>query len=266
MSERLKDKVALVVGAGSIGPGWGNGKAAAVLFAREGARVFAADINLDAAQETVGIIEGEGGTAAAHQVDATDAHGMKAMVEACMEAFGRIDVLHNNVGGSVPGGPVEISEEAWDANIAYNLKPAFLACKYVIPIMERQGGGAIVSVSSVAGMRYVDRPLISYQAAKAGLVQFTRGLAVQYAKTGIRANTVLPGLMNTPLVTHRLVEGDDPAKAQEVIARRDAHCPTGKMGDAWDVAYAALYLGSDEAKYVTATEIIVDGGLTAKSG
>jgi len=236
MSGRLQNKVALVVGAGSIAEGLGNGKAAAVLFAREGARVFAVDLNLD------------------------------TMVEACVERFGRIDILHNNVGGSIPGGPVDISEEDWDANIAYNIKPAFLACKYVIPVMERQGGGAIVNVSSVAGMRYVSRPLASYQTSKAGLQQFSRAVGVQYAKTGIRSNTVVPGMMNTPLVQHRLVDKGDPTKAQAVIAARDAMSPTGKMGDAWDVAYAALFLASDEAKYVNATELIVDGGLTAQCG
>ena len=265
MSGRLRDKVALVVGAGSIAEGWGNGKATAVLFAREGAKVFAVDINRAAAQSTVDIIAGEDGTALARQVDATDSAEVKAMVEACMEAFGRIDILQNNVGGSIPGGPVEISEEDWDANIAYNMKPAFLACKYVIPIMERQGGGSIVNISSVAGLRYIDRPLVSYQAAKAGLQQFSRGVAIQYAKAGIRSNTVVPGLMNTPLVHHRLIDKNDPDSEAEVIARRDAFSPTGKMGDAWDVAYAALFLASDESKYVNATEIVVDGGLTAKS-
>ena len=266
MAGRLADKVALVVGAGSVAPGWGNGKACAVLFAREGARVLAADIKLQAAEETVAIIEAEDGTALAHQADATQPGEVEAMIARCLEAFGRIDVLHNNVGGSIPGGPVEIAPDDWDANLVYNLKTAYLACKHALPVMERQGGGAIVNVSSIAGMRYVDRPLASYQAAKAGLVQFSRALGVQYARQKIRCNCVVPGLMNTPLVTHRLVDKDDPAKAAAVIARRDALVPMGHMGDAWDVAYAALYLASDEAKYVTATEIVVDGGLTAQCG
>ncbi|HEX9836557.1 MAG TPA: SDR family NAD(P)-dependent oxidoreductase [Alphaproteobacteria bacterium] len=266
MAGRLTDKVALVVGAGSVAPGWGNGKACAVLYAREGARVLAVDINLDAAEETVAIIAGEGGSARAHQGDATDPAAVQAMIAACLETYGRIDILHNNVGGSIPGGPVDIAPDDWDANLAYNLKTAYLACKYAIPVMERQGGGAIVNVSSIAGMRYVDRPLASYQAAKAGLVQFSRALGVQYAKQRVRCNCVVPGLMNTPLVTHRLVDKTDPARAAEVIARRDALVPMGHMGDAWDVAYAALYLASDEARYVTATEIVVDGGLTAQCG
>lgn len=265
MSGRVQDKVALVVGAGSVGEGWGNGKAAAALYAREGARVLAADVNLSAAEETRDIILSEGGEAQACQADATVAQSVEAMVGACMEAFGRIDILHNNVGGSVPGGPVEMSEEVWDANIDLNLKSVFLACKHVLPIMERQGSGAIVNISSVAGFTYYGSNLIAYKAAKSGLVQFTRGVAMQYVKKGIRANTVVPGLMNTPLVQHRIVDQYGGGDIDAVVARRDAMCPTGKMGDAWDVAYAALYLASDEAKYVTATEIYVDGGFTAKS-
>ncbi len=264
MSGRLEDKVALVVGAGSIAEGWGNGKATAVLFAREGAKVFAVDINPSAAEETVAIIRSEGGTALAHRADATDSDQVQGMIAACLDAFGRIDILHNNVGGSIPGGPVEIDDDDWDANIAYNLKTAFLACKYAIPVMERQGGGAIVNVSSIAAMRCVDRPLASYQAAKAGLVQLSRAIGVEYAAKGIRCNCVLPGMMNTPLVASRLLDKDDPAKAQATLARRHALSPMGRMGDAWDVAYAALYLASDEARYVTATELVVDGGLTAR--
>ncbi len=265
MSGRVQDKVALVVGAGSVGEGWGNGKAAAALYAREGARVLAADVNLGAAEETRDLILSEGGHAVACQADATVAESVETMAGACMDAFGRIDILHNNVGGSEPGGPVEMSEKVWDANIELNLKSVFLACKYVLPIMERQGSGAIVNISSVAGFTYYGNNLIAYKAAKSGLVQFTRGVAMQYIKKGIRANTVVPGLMNTPLVEHRIVNQYGGGDIGEVVARRDAMCPMGKMGDAWDVAYAALYLASDEAKYVTATEIYVDGGFTAKS-
>lgn len=266
MSGRLQDKVALVSGAGCVADGWGNGKAVSVLFAREGAKVFAADINLAAAEETKKIIEDEGGSCIAYQADVMDSAQVEGMVAACAEAFGRIDVLHNNVGGSAPGGAVEMSEELWDRQINYNLKTVFLTCKHAVPQMLTQGGGAIVNVASVAGIRYGDRPLIGYQASKAGLIQFSRALAIQHAKDGIRSNCVLPGLMNTPLVTHRVAVDYNEGKVAETIAARDALCPTGKMGDAWDVAYAALYLASDQAKYVTATEIIVDGGLTAQCG
>jgi len=178
MSGRVQDKIALVVGAGSVGEGWGNGKAVAALYSREGAKVLCADVNLAAAEETRDILLKEGGEAVACQADATAAESVEAMVVACMDAFGRIDILHNNVGGSEPGGPVEMSEEVWDANIDLNLKSVFLACKYVLPIMERQGGGAIVNISSVAGFTYYGNNLIAYKAAKSGLVQFTRGVAM----------------------------------------------------------------------------------------
>ncbi len=264
MPGRLQDKVALVAGAGSVGPGWGNGKAVAVLFAREGAKVFAVDINREAALETSEIIRGEGGESESHAADVTKTDQVRSLVEACVSRFGRIDILQNNVGGSAPGGPVEMSEEEWDVQINYNLKGAFLTCKHVLPVMERQGSGAIVNVSSVAGIRYLGRNMAAYHTAKAGLIQFTRVTAMQYVKKGIRCNCVIPGLMNTPLIAHRIAEQYGSGDVDEMIRQRDSDCPMGKMGDAWDVAYASLYLASDEAKYVTATELIVDGGLSAK--
>ena len=264
MTGRLRDKVVLVVGAGSVGAGWGNGKAAAVLFAREGASVFAVAARIEAAEETGAIIAAEGGACRAYAADATDSDQVRGMVEACVAAHGRIDVLHNNVGGSVPGGPVEMSEPVWDANMDLNLKSVFLTCKHVLPVMERAGRGAIVNVSSVAGLRWLDRPMVAYQASKAGLIQFTRAVALQYAAQGIRANCVVPGLMNTPLVKARIADQYGGGDAERTIAERHAQCPMGHMGDAWDVAHAALFLASDEAKYVTATEIVVDGGLTAR--
>lgn len=265
MAGRVAGKVALVMGAGSVGEGWGNGKAAAVLYAREGAKVVAVDVDLAAAEVTRALIADEGGECLAVQADATKAGDVSATVNACVDAFGRLDILHNNVGGSVPGGPVEMTEEVWDANIAFNLKSVFLSCKYALPIMESQGAGAIVNISSVAGFTYYGSDLIAYKAAKSGLVQFTRGVAMQYARKGIRANSVIPGLMNTPLVLKRVVGQYGGGDAEATIARRDAMCPMGHMGDAWDVAYAALYLASDEAKYVTAAEIFVDGGFRARS-
>ena len=265
MAGRLEGKVALVVGAGAVGPGWGNGKAAAVLFAREGASLFCADVSEAAARETARLIESDGGTARAQRADATRAGDVAGMVEACVDAFGRIDILHNNVGASAPGGPVEMAEETWDAQLTLNLKPAFLACKHALPVMEAAGGGAVVNVASVAGLRHLGRAMIAYATAKAGLVQFTRELALQYAGRGIRANCVVPGLMNTPLVSHRIAAMYGEGDVARTIAERDAQCPMGHMGDAWDVAHAALFLASDEAKYVTATEIVVDGGLVARA-
>lgn len=264
MAERLAGKIALVVGAGSVGEGWGNGKATSVLYAREGAKVFAVDIDREAAEATVSLIEDEGGTAVAHAADATRLSEVESMVDACISSFGRIDILQNNVGGSFPGGPVEMQEDDWHAQLSFNLDAAFLACKCVLPLMESQGAGAIVNVSSVAGLRYFNRPMIAYQTAKAGLIQFTRSVAMQYATRGIRANTVVPGLMHTPLVAQRIADQYGGGDLAATIAKRDAMCPTGKMGDAWDVAYASLFLASDEARYVTATEIVVDGGLVAR--
>ena len=255
MVDRLKDKVALVSGAGSSGPGWGNGKATAALFAREGARVFAVDINLDAALETKRIVEKEGGICEALAGNVSHADDVAAMVDACIAAFGRIDVLHNNVGIVEVGGPVETSEESWDRVNDVNLKQ-------VLPHMERQGKGAIVNIASVSGIRWLGVPYISYAATKAAIIQFTRVIALQYARSGIRANSVLPGMMNTPMVHAPEVIAAYGGSAEEMVRRRDAQCPMGRMGDAWDVAYAALFLASDEAKYITGTELVVDGGLT----
>jgi NAD(P)-dependent dehydrogenase (short-subunit alcohol dehydrogenase family) len=262
MGDRLKDKVALVSGAGSSGPGWGNGKATAVLFAREGAKVIAPDINRDAALETKRIIDGEGGICEAVSADVSRADDVSAMVSACIAAFGRIDVLHNNVGIVEVGGPVETTEESWDHVNNVNLKSMFLTCKQVLPHMEHQAKGAIVNLASVSGIRWLGVPYISYAATKAAVIQFTRVIALQYARSGIRANSILPGMMNTPMVHAPEVVAAYGGSAEEMVRRRDEQCPMGRMGDAWDVAYAALFLASDEAKYITGTELIVDGGLT----
>ncbi|NIA69583.1 glucose 1-dehydrogenase [Pelagibius litoralis] len=264
MAGRLDGKVAMVVGAGSSGPGWGNGKAAAVLFAREGARLFCVDINPAAAEETVAIIRKEGGEAEAQQADASKAGEVAAMVARCLETYGRVDALENNVGILEVGGPVEASEESWDRVLDVNLKSMFLTCKHVLPVMERQGGGVIVNIASIAGIRDTGVPYISYSTSKGAVLPFTRSVALQYAKKGIRANAILPGLMNTPMIVEPLKDSYADGDVGEMIRLRDAQCPTGKMGDAWDVAHAALFLASDEARYITGTELIVDGGLTAK--
>ncbi|MGF1595223.1 MAG: SDR family NAD(P)-dependent oxidoreductase [Kiloniellaceae bacterium] len=264
MAGRLDGKVAMVVGAGSSGPGWGNGKATAVLFAREGARVFCVDINPAAAEETAAIIRGEDGAAESFRADVSRAAEVEAMVARCLEVYGRVDVLDNNVGIVEVGGPVEASEESWDRVIDVNLKSMFLTCKQVLPAMLRQGGGAIVNIGSIAGIRDTGVPYISYSASKGAVVPFTRSVALQYARQGIRANAILPGLMNTPMIVEPLKGAYAEGDVDEMIRKRDAQCPTGRMGDAWDVAYAALFLASDEAKYITGTELVVDGGITAK--
>jgi NAD(P)-dependent dehydrogenase (short-subunit alcohol dehydrogenase family) len=264
MAGRLDGKVAMVVGAGSSGPGWGNGKAAAVLFAREGAKVFCVDINLAAAEETAGLIRAEGGDARSFQANVAKAGEVAALVEACREAYGRIDVLDNNVGIVELGGPVELSEEGWDRVFDVNIKSMFLTCKHVLPIMVAQGGGAIVNIASIAAIRDIGVAYIAYNASKGAVLSFTRSVALQYARQGIRANSILPGLMNTPMIVEPLKGAYAGGDVDEMIRIRDAQCPTGKMGDAWDVAHAALFLASDEAKYITATELVVDGGITAK--
>jgi NAD(P)-dependent dehydrogenase (short-subunit alcohol dehydrogenase family) len=264
MGERLKNKVAIVTGAGSVGPGWGNGKATAVLFAREGAKVYAVDINLNAAQETKEIIEKEGGICAVQKVDVSKSEEVKTMVDRCIETYGRIDILHNNVGIVVVGGPVEITEETWERVMAINLKSMFLTCKYVLPHMEKQGGGAIVNISSIAAIRYTGVPYVTYYTSKAGILGLTQGIALQYAEKNIRANAILPGLMNTPMIVEPLKGVYAAGDVDKMIEIRNKQCPTGKMGDAWDVAHAALFLASDEAKYITGAQIVVDGGITCK--
>jgi NAD(P)-dependent dehydrogenase (short-subunit alcohol dehydrogenase family) len=198
MDVRFKDKVALVLGAGSIRPGWGNGKATAVLFAREGARVFGADCNPDALAETSSIIDAEGGVFVGHVADVTRPDQIDTILEACLERFGRIDILVNNVGGSAPGDPVAMPGEVWVRQFDHNLNYVFHTCKRIIPIMVHQGGGAIVNLASIAALRFFGPDVVAYAASKAALIQFSRVTAVKYAPQNVRINTVIPGLMNTP--------------------------------------------------------------------
>lgn len=267
----LKDKVVFMSGAGSVGDDpdakvWGNGKATAVLLARQGAKIYGVDLRKSAADVTKAIIDKEGGVCVTRAVDMTKAKEVEAAVADCMKQFGRIDILVNNVGGSAPGSAVTMSEEVWDTQIDHNLKTAFLACKYVLPIMEKQGKGAIVNLASVAGLRMTaDRPHVAYSTTKLGILAFSKSTAITYAAKGIRCNTVIPGLMHTALVEHRLAKTIAANDLQGLIDKRNAACPTGKMGDAWDIAHAVLFLASDEARYITGTELLVDGGLTAAS-
>ncbi len=266
MTGRLEGKTALVMGAGSIGPGWGNGKAAAVLFAREGAKVYCVDINEAAAKETAEIIVGEGGDAEHGRADVADAQDVARVVSSCVDRFGRIDALHNNVGIVEVGGVVELPEETWDHVLNVNLKSCYLAMKNVIPVMVGQGGGSIVNISSIASIRFTGVPYATYYASKAAMNHLTRVTAVEYAAQGVRINAILPGLMKTPMVeksvqlANSYAEGDVDVMWRE----RDAQVPMGHMGDAWDVAHAAVYLASDESNYVTGIELVVDGGITLK--
>jgi len=261
MGSRLTDKVAIVTGAGTSGPGMGNGKATALLFAREGAAVVAVDLRAEAAQATADEITAEQGRALAIGGDVSSAADVRRIVDTTVERFGRVDVLHNNVGIEIPGDPVTTREEDWDRVHAVNLKSVFLLCKHVIPHMERQGGGAIVNVSSVASIRWSPVPYFAYHTSKAALNHLTRVVARQYASKKIRCNVILLGMMDTPHV--RSFMHERPAEEVErVMRKRDAACPMGHMGDAWDAAHAALFLASDEARYITGAELVVDGGLT----
>jgi NAD(P)-dependent dehydrogenase (short-subunit alcohol dehydrogenase family) len=263
---RLKGKTAIVVGAGSIGPGWGNGKATAVIFAREGAQAFCVDRSAPAAKETVEIITSEGGKALAFTADASRAADIEAMVAACVKAYGRIDVLDNNVGIAETGSVVEVSEADWDRVFAVNLKSAFLAMKHVIPVMTEQGGGSIINISSIASIRHLGISYVTYGTTKAAMNQMTRTTAVEFAAKNIRVNAILPGLMKTPMVEHSagLAASYANGDIEAMWRARDAQVPMGRMGDAFDVANAALFLASDDSKYVTGIELVVDGGITLK--
>jgi NAD(P)-dependent dehydrogenase (short-subunit alcohol dehydrogenase family) len=268
---RLAGKVAIVIGAGSSGPGWGNGKATAMRFAREGAAVVCADNRLAAAEETAALIGGEGGRALAVACDWTMSDQVAALVERALAAFGRIDILDNNVGIAETGGVVEVDEALWEKVFAINLKGAYLAMKHVLPVMVRQFAadgrqGSIINISSIASVRYTGVPYVTYAATKAALNQMTKVTAAEYAGRGVRVNAILPGLMKTPMVEHsaglaKAYAGGDIAA---MWAARDRQVPMGHMGDAWDVANAALFLASDEARYVTGVELLVDGGITLK--
>jgi NAD(P)-dependent dehydrogenase (short-subunit alcohol dehydrogenase family) len=265
---RLKDRVAIVVGAGqSPGEGMGNGRATALTFAREGAHVLCVDHNLGSAQETVDMIAAKSGTAVAFKADVTKNAELKAMVSDALIRWGRIDILHNNVGVSLAGGDAElldITEEALDRCVAINLKSCIFAAKHVIPIMRQQQSGVIINISSMAVISTY--PYVAYKATKAAMVAFTEQLAYQNAPYGIRANVILPGLMNTPMAVDTRARAFKKTRA-EVEAERDAKVPLRKkMGTGWDVANAALFLASDEANFITGVTLPVDGGASVQRG
>ncbi|WP_181765695.1 SDR family NAD(P)-dependent oxidoreductase [Streptomyces albidus (ex Kaewkla and Franco 2022)] len=261
---RLAGKVAIVTGAGSVGPGWGNGRAAAVLFAREGAHVLAVDLDEEALEATAALVREEGGRVHTQLCDVTDSASVSAMVEGCRSELGGPDILVNNVGGSHPGGPAELDETDWRAQLDYNLTSVYLTCRHTIPAMRERGGGSIVNTASTSGLRWTGSAQIGYASAKAGVIQFSRVAAVQHAADRIRVNTVVPGQLHTPMVEARLAGQRAGGDTAALLARREARIPLGFMGDGRDTAYAALFLASDEARFVTGTEIVVDGGMTAR--
>jgi NAD(P)-dependent dehydrogenase (short-subunit alcohol dehydrogenase family) len=264
--QRFQDRTVLVVGAGSIGPGLGNGKAAAILYARERATVIAADINLVAAEETAGLIREEGGACEPVAVDVTSEESVAELFRDLFARHDRLDVLHNNVGMTRPSPTVDVSVADWDFIFALNLRSMFLTCRTALPKMIGQGFGAIVNISSISSMRWLGAAMASYDASKAGVTQFTRTIALEHAKNGIRANVVTPGLMDTPTIVGPYSALAGPGGLDEVRRRRAKAVPMGRMGDAWDIAHAALFLASDHARYITGQELIVDGGITRTVG
>jgi len=259
---RLKDKTAIIVGAGqSPGSGIGNGRATALRFAQEGAQVMAVDRALNLAEETAQIVRKEGGECFAFEADVTREAAMAAMIAEAKHRWGRIDILHYNVGVSIAGGdaiPTEITEAAFDNVVAINLRGAVMACKHVLPVMREQKSGVILMISSLAAIE--NYPYVAYKATKAAMVAFTKQIAIQNAGYGIRANVILPGLMDTPMAVDTRARKTGKSRA-EVAAMRDTHVPLRrKMGTAWDVANAALFLASDEANFITGVDLLVDGG------
>ena len=265
---RLKDRVAIVVGAGqSPGEGIGNGRATALTFAREGAKVLCVDHNLESAQQTVELIAATQGIAAAFKADVTHDSDIQAMVADAHERWGSIDILHDNVGVSLAGGDAELAdltEEAFDRCVAINLKSCIFAARKVIPIMRRQTSGVIINISSMAAI--TTYPYVAYKATKSAMIAFTEQLAYQNAEFGIRANVILPGLMNTPMAVDTRARAFNKSRA-EVEAERDSRVPLRrKMGTGWDVANAALFLASDEAGFITGVTLPVDGGASVRRG
>ena len=262
--QRFESKIAIVTGAGCVGTGWGNGRAMAVRLAEEGAKVFAVDRDQARLDETLALAGDAAASITTYICDVTSAASVQAMVEACAATYGAPDILINNVGGSSAGGPIQLSEEAWDSQIDINLKSVFLTCKYVLPHMVERKGGAIINVASTSGMRWTGSAQVAYAASKAGVIHLSRVVAVQHAPDGVRVNTVVPGQLHTPMVEVRLAKQRSGGDVEALLASRVKRIPLGFMGDGRDTASAALYLASDEARFITGTELVVDGGMTAR--
>lgn len=263
----LTGKVALILGLGQNTPeGWGIGSAIAVLLARQGAKVFGGNRSLKSAKVTQDRIHAECGTCDILETDATSSESVKALTDACLAKYGRIDILVNNVGQSAVGTLTTMHETTWDSQITLNLKTVYNACHHVLPIMEKQHDGRVVSVSSIAGLRYIGKPQIGYNTAKAAIIHAMKAEAVTCAEKNVRLNTVVPGLMYTPYTERLALRCGADSGREKYMAMRDAQVPMGRMGDAWDVANAVLFLVSDEAGYITGQEIVVDGGITASTG
>jgi NAD(P)-dependent dehydrogenase (short-subunit alcohol dehydrogenase family) len=253
---RLENKVAIVTGAGSRAAGIGNGRAAAILFAREGAKVLIVDNTLAAAEETLAAIKKERGEAEVFIGDVTKASDCRAMVEQAVRRWGRLDVLDNNVGIEGPGSVLSVTEEYWDQVMTVNVKSMMLTGKYAVPAMVTGGGGSIITISSISALR--PRGLTAYSTSKGAVIALSRAMAMDHAKDGVRVNCIAPGPVYTPMVYSG-------GMTEEVRERRRRAAPLGIEGTGWDIGYAALYLASDEARYVTGIVLVVDGGVTIAS-
>ena len=266
MDKRLNDKVAIIIGAGQTpGDTIGNGRAISLLFARHGAKILLIDRLLASAEDTKNMISEEGGMSTAFEADITKEEDCKKISDKCVETYGRIDILVNNVGiGTGDNTVPKLDQEAWDNIFNANLKGIYLTCKHVIPVMESQGDGSIISISSAAAVCAVG--MTAYKVSKAGVNALTHQMAMKYAKKGIRVNAIMPGLMNTPMAIEGISEATGKNKEELIRFRNDLVPLKGGMGDAWDTAYAALFLASDEAKFITSVILPVDGGQVARIG
>lgn len=267
----LKGKVALITGIGQVGipdsPTWGNGAATARVLAASGVKIFGCDLRVEAAEYTKRrLIEDNGETIIdVMAADMTSISDIEKFVKAAMDKHGRIDILYNNVGMTAPGDPGTISEELWQKQIDLNLNSVFRCCRLVLPIMDKQGSGAIINNASITAMRYIGKPQIAYATAKAAVIQYTKATGCMYASKGVRMNCIVPGLMYTPLVEN--MEQSDKAEDREVARKITQHnVPMRRMGDSIDVANAVTFLASDAAKYITSHALVVDGGITESTG
>lgn len=264
MKSRFENRVAIVTGAGCVGAGWGNGRAIAVRLAEEGGRVLAVDRDPARLEETLELAGEVRASIKPCLCDVTSSESVAAMAAACIDAFGTIDILVNNVGGSAAGGPVEMSEDVWNSQIDFNLKSVFLTCKHVLPIMLAKRFGAIVNIASTSGLRWTGSAQVAYAATKAGVIHLSRVVAVQHAAQGVRVNTVVPGQLHTPMVETRLAKQRAGGDVDTLLAQRQKRIPLGFMGDGRDTAAAVLFLASDDARFITGTELVVDGGMIAR--
>lgn len=263
----LKNKVALVIGLGQTGTeGWGIGAASAVTLARQGATIFGGNRTTASTTKTKETIESEGGTCDILATNATDSASVKVLVDACMKKHGKIDILLTSVGQSQPGDPASMPEDIWDSQMDINLKSVYLACHHVLPIMESQKSGSVICISSIAGLRYIGKPQVAYNTTKAAILQFVKATAVIYAAKGVRLNAVVPGLMDTPYTKSLAQRFATEGGFEEFCKMREGQVPMGRMGDAWDVAHAVVFLAADEARYITGQKIVVDGGITSSTG